>query len=458
VIILSNRGPATFQRRDDGTFAARRGAGGLVSALTPLLTHADEPAAWVAAALTDDDRAAVRAGASAYDGIDVHLLDIDERLARLHYDTVSNQVLWFLYHGLFDLVRSPRFGYRFHEAWDAYTAVNRIFADRVVEMAPAGDEVLVQDLHLALVPGMLRAARPDLRVVHFTHTPFCGPSSIRVLPYAVGRDLCASMASVPCGFHTRRWADAYAAAARTVLDDDAITGGATFVASLGPDPDALAATAGSDEVARAAAELEAQVGDRLVIARSDRVEPSKNIVRGFAAYATLLTNAPEWRGRVVFVAMLYASRQALPEYQAYAQEVTDAAQRVNDRYATGDWQPVLLDTRDDFARTVAGLQRYDALLVNPLRDGLNLVAKEGPLVNQHQGVVCLSEEAGAFDELGDGILPVHPYDLEQTAYALDTALRMDPAERAARAERLRARARARRPSDWLADLRAAARA
>ena len=139
------------------------------------------------------------------------LLALDPRQHRLHYDIVSNATLWFLHHGLFDLPRRPRFDERFREAWDAYVAVNRAFADRVVETASNGDIVLVQDYHLALVPGDLRKRRPDLRVVHFTHTPFCGPNSIRVLPDDVGRAICESMATVPCGFHSRRWARAYEA-------------------------------------------------------------------------------------------------------------------------------------------------------------------------------------------------------------------------------------------------------
>jgi trehalose 6-phosphate synthase len=175
-------------------------------------------------------------------------------------------------------------------------------------------------------------------------------------------------------------------------------------------------------------------------------------VRGFVAFDRLLEARPGLRGRVVFVAMLYASRQGLAEYLAYASEVAQAVARVNDRWATRDWTPIVLDERDDFARSVAGLQRYDVLFVNPLRDGLNLVAKEGPVCNRRDGVLCLSPEAGAYEELKSAAIPVHPYDIEHTAGALDTALALPLDERAKRATRLHALATARTPGTWLHDL------
>ncbi|MGQ0804462.1 MAG: alpha,alpha-trehalose-phosphate synthase (UDP-forming) [Actinomycetota bacterium] len=454
MLVASHRGPSSFTEAEDGSFTVRRGAGGVVSALEPLLTRpgaaADGLATWVAAAMSPGDRAAARAGAATVPDLDLHLLELDPHVHRLHYDVVSNAVLWFLHHGLFDLPRRPRFDTRFREAWDAYIAVNRTFADHISECAPPDEVVLVQDYHLALVPGFLRTARPDLRVTHFNHTPFCGPTSIRVLPDPVSAAICESMASVPSGFHTARWARAYEACAHEVLGNDRPVTPA-FVASLGPDADDLAATAASPEAAAATKTLEQQVGDRSLIVRTDRVEPSKNIVRGFLAFDLLLSEHPEWLERVVFVALVYASREGLPEYLAYRQEVEQAAARVNERWARKDWQPVVLDTRDDHARSVAGLLRYDVLLVNPIRDGLNLVAKEGPLVNRRDGVVCLSREAGAFDELRDGVLAVHPYDLEQTASALHAALTMPADERRDRANRLRSLAATRTPADWLAD-------
>src|SRR4051812_8592814 len=238
MIVVSHRGPVTFSMDATGGFDARRGAGGVVSALAPLLAKRDDTH-WIAAAITPDDHAAIEAGAADVPEFDLTLLRLDPAVHRLHYDVVSNATLWFLFHGLFDLARRPRFDRRFREAWEGYVTVNRAFADAVVDVAAAGEPVLVQDYQMTLVPHMVRERRPDLRVVHFTHTPFCGPSSIRVLPEYVAHAICASMASGTSGFHTERWARAFRASVAEVLGTDAALGH-TFAASFGPDPETLA--------------------------------------------------------------------------------------------------------------------------------------------------------------------------------------------------------------------------
>ena len=450
MIIVSHRGPYSFERGDNDTFVAHRGAGGIVSALLPLLSGRPDTR-WIAATMSDDDRAAVKAGV--VDGTDIALtlVSLDPELHRMHYDVVANSVLWFLHHGLFDRVREPRFDRDFRDAWNAFVAVNEEFATIIASEAAAGEVVLVQDYQLSLVPQMVRARRDDLRVVHFTHTPFGTPDDIALLPDDIGAQLCQSIAVGPAGFHTERWASAFRASLR-------LTAGGlgpaphTFVAPLGPDATALEQMANSAETKNATRVLDDLVGNSLVILRSDRIEPSKNIVRGFLAYDRLLEARPGLRGRVVFVAMVYPSRQRLDAYRVYAREVDKVAAQVNERWATRDWTPIVLDDRDDFARSVAGMLRYDVLFVNPLRDGLNLVAKEGPACNRRDGVLCLSPEAGAFDELESAAIATHPYDIEQAAGALDEALSMPLDERSVRAKRLRALATARTPGAWLDDL------
>ena len=450
MIVASHRGPYRFERDATGGFRAHRGAGGIVSALLPLLTGREDTR-WIAAALSPDDAEAARAGG--LDGLDleVDLLEIDETHHRMHLDVIANGVLWFLHHGLFDLVREPRLDADFREAWTAYCAVNDAFAAAVADRADPHETVLVQDYQLGLVPGRLRELRPDLRVVHFTHTPFCDGDAIGVLPDDVAAAVCGALASGPAGFHTRRWADGFRRAAAVALGPDHPVG-PVFAAPLGPDVPALAAAAAEPATRAAASDLADIVGERQVILRIDRIEPAKNIVRGFAAYDRLLEARPGLRRRVVFVAMCSPSRPGIAAYRAYAEEVTRAADAVNDRWATDDWLPVVLDVRDDYARSLAGLERYDVLLVNPLRDGLNLVAKEGPALNRRDGVLCLSRGAGAYEELAPAVVPVHAFDLEQAASALDVALAMPFDERAARAALLRERAGRRTPADWLRDL------
>jgi trehalose 6-phosphate synthase len=456
MIIVSHRGPFGFSVDEHGDLQPVRGPGGLAATLHALAeSGALANTTCVSAALSDGDRLAMAASDLPAPrtelGTEVRFVALDPDVHRLHYEVVSNEVLWFLFHGIFDLPRNPTFGHTFAEAWDAYTSVNQSFADAVIEVAAPGDIVLVQDYPLALVPGMLVEARPDLRISYFAHTPFCGTGGIRMLPDLVGERLCASLASVPCGFHTRRWAAAYEGNARLVLGPDAEIA-PTFVAPLGPDPAGLAELATSPAVRAAVDELDTVLGDCALVFRSDRIDLTKNIARGFEAYSELLAAHPEWRERVVFVARLNRSREALLEYATYRTETEQVAAEVNARWATDTWQPIVVDTRDDFARTLAGFLRYDVLLVNPIKDGLNLVAKEGPLVNERDGVLCLSPEAGAYEELREHVVRVHPYDVLQTADALHAALSIPDDERRTMATKLRAAAAARTPERWLADV------
>ncbi len=228
------------------------------------------------------------------------------------------------------------------------------------------------------------------------------------------------------------------------------------MAPLGPDPEDLTSTVGSAACQAATDDLVRRVGDRQLVVRVDRVELSKNLVRGFLAFGELLERWPEHRGRVVFAACVYPSREGLAEYLAYRVEVEAVARRINERWATAEWEPVHLDISDDYPASMAALRRSDVLLVNPVRDGLNLVAKEGPLVNEVDGVLALSTEAGAFAELSEVALAVDPCDVTGTALVLHAALGMEPDERQARSARLRELAASRNPAHWLADQVAAA--
>ena len=451
VVIVSNRGPLSFRVTDEGELAATRGAGGLVSGLAPLVAGTD--ATWIAAAITDGDRRAAERGTIEAEGFRVRTLAVDPATYRMAYDVVCNATLWFLHHGLFELARRPRFDTRFRVAWDAYREVNRAFAEVVADDAPEGAAVLIQDYHLALVPALLREARPDLHTVHFSHTPFANPDLWRVLPGDLGAELLAGMAAAnACGFHSGRWADAFAACCLEQIG----TAPTTFVAPLAPDPDDMAGAAASDACAREFAELDAAVGDRAFVVRVDRIELSKNLLRGFAAFEDMLERRPEWRERVVFGAYCYPSREGLPEYLAYRQEVETVVRTINERWSTPSWTPILFDPSDNFPRSVAALRRADVFLVNPIRDGLNLVAMEGPMVNERDAVLLLSPEAGSWDQMAGVARAVQPYDVSGTADALAGALAAEPAERAEHAAATRAVALARTPATWLAEQLAAA--
>jgi len=451
VVLLSNRGPISFTEGTDGTLEGRRGAGGLVSGLAPLVAGTD--AVWIAAALSDGDRRAAAGGVVEADDLKVQLLDIEPATFSLAYDDVCNSLLWFAHHGLFDAPRRPALGRGFDTAWQAYRDVNRAFARAAVTAAPEDAVVLVQDYHLCLVAPLVRAARPDLRLVHFSHTPFALPEWLLALPDAAAVELLEGLAANhACTFHTERWARDFTACCASY----GVEAPPTAATPLPVDVADLERAASSPACESAGAELERTFAGRRMVVRVDRIELSKNLLRGFAAFDLLLAERPEWREQVTFVALVYPSREGVDEYVEYRADVAALVAEINARWGTPDWTPIHYDDGDDFPRSVAALQRADVLLVNPVRDGLNLVAKEGVALNTADGVLVLSTEAGAWAELGDaGALRVNPFDVVGTADALHAALSMPAAERAARAATLRAAATARTPQDWLEEQLAA---
>ncbi len=462
IVIVSNRGPLTYDIVE-GELQARRGGGGLVSGLAPLL--ASGQARWIAAAMSDGDRIVAERAAgnpgAAYDpdGLNVDLIALDPKDQRLFYDEISNGTLWFLHHGLYDLVRAPSYGDTWWDAWEAYKRVNRAFAERVAEVAAQGATVLVQDYHLTLLPQTLAGSRPDLTLVHFHHTPFAGPDNLRVMPDRARDEMLTSLLSHHAiGFHTSDWAMNFGDSAQRFLrvgpgqDDGVDTTAATvFTATLSSDINDIAATAETPECNSELDRIESMLAGRRLLVRVDRMELSKNIVRGFEAFDLLLERRPDLRSEVIFMACCYPSREGVPEYAAYRDEVIEAAQQINARWADSTWTPIELQTDDNFARSVAALRRYDVLLVNPIRDGLNLVAKEGPLLNENSGRLVLSTQAGAWTELNRHAFGVNPFDVSGTADALGEAFDLVGPVAATAATKLAELAGERTPADWLQD-------
>jgi trehalose 6-phosphate synthase len=446
LLVLSNRGPISFGRNRTGSLQARRAAGGLVVTLGPGVER--DGALWLACAATEDDREAARQGLRAAGGFRYQPVVVEQEDYQGYYDVVANQTLWFALHGLWDLPRRPRFDRHWWAAWERFRTVNEQMADAAAEVAGAGATVLVQDYQLALVPGLLARRRPDLRTAAFVHTPWCSPQEFSVLPEEVGTAVLGGLAGGgACGFHSARWADAFADCCLQQLG----RAPATFVSPAATDVHDLRQVAASEACQRELAWLEDEVGGRKLIVRVDRIELSKNVLRGFWAFDELLEQRPDLRGSVVFAAMVYPSRLGLAEYQAYGQEVQSLAARLNAKWAGAGWTPIMLHPEDNYPRSVAALRRSDVLLVNPVRDGLNLVAKEGPVVNERDGALVLSRQAGAWDELGQHAIGVNPFDVSGTAVALGKALDLGPAERAERAAGLRKAVLATSPLDWFDD-------
>ncbi len=444
IVVVSNRGPYTFALGENGSVEKRTGSGGLVSSLAPVL--AEEKVIWIAAAMSAEDRVAGEAGDPA-EPIDVHFLDIDPELYRRYYGDIANSTLWFVHHGIADKMGDLSFDIDWHRSWSAYRYVNKLFAQAAAESAPRGSVVLVQDYHLALVGGFLRQERPDLTAVHFSHTPFSTISEIASLPDAVVRELLQAMASYDaCGFHCARWEEAFLSCCARYIGEHP----RTFVAPLGPDRESLKVRASSEVCVAYQQALRAQAGNRELIVRVDRMDPTKNLLRGFLAFEELLDQEPRRREKVVFVALTNLSRQSVAEYGIYHREVENTVSRINARFGTPEWTPILLCAGDNLDRSIAAMCLYDVLLVNPVRDGLNLVAKEAPLVNSANGVVVLSRECGSWSEMRDGVIGVHPLDIFETRRALARALDLSRGERNTLSDEARRAASLHDGRTWLA--------
>jgi trehalose 6-phosphate synthase len=467
LLVASNRGPLSFRVAENGQLTSSRGGGGLVSGLSTMGSDDGPPVVWVCAALSDPDRMAARSapdGRIDLDGHDtgglaVRMIDIESATFHRAYNAIANSTLWFVHHMLYATPMAPSFDATFRREWASFETYNQAFAQALAAEAAEGAKVLVQDYHLPLAPRMLRELRPDLRIAHFSHTPWAPVDYFRILPADVARAVLLGMLGADhAGFHSQRWADAFADCCVDVLGAHRGEQSVTYegrttrlgVHPLGVDGDALRARAAQDDVQTRLDALRGRLEDRQAIVRVDRTELSKNIGRGLLAYRELLRRYPEWLGRVTHLASAYPSRHDLPEYREYTAAVQRLAAEIEDEFGTDDWRPIVLDVNDDYARSLALYRAGDVVLLNPVRDGMNLVAKEVPVLSEKGCAVVLSTEAGAADEFGEDALLVNPFDVSGTADALHQALSMSAEERRARTARLAKVATALPPSAWLA--------
>ncbi len=452
LVLVSNRGPVGFREGPDGEITTVRGAGGLVTALRPLVERGD--VTWVASAMGDVEQKLAREGArversASGASFRLRLVEHDPEAYRLFYGVVANPVLWFVQHDLWELKRDPQA--ELMSPWQhGYVAANRALARAAVEELDGAPEawLFVQDYHLYLVPSLVRADRPDAHIAQFVHIPWVGPEAWSVLPSEIARAVHEGLlACDSIGFHTEQWRSAFVESCEALLGRGTDAESRSHANPIAVDTEAFATLADSEPVRERRSELVAERPEILVL-RVDRTDPSKNAVRGFEAFGRLLERDPALHGRIVLLALLDPSRQEIPEYVDYRRRTEEAANAVNDRFGSERWTPVRLDVRDDFHASVAAYAEYDVLLINPVMDGLNLVAKEAPLVNDRDGVLVLSRRAGAYEELGEWALGVDPLDVDQQAEALERAIAMPRDDRHARIEAIRERVREHDLAAW----------
>jgi len=467
LVLVSNRGPVTFQ--DDGTVS--RGSGGLVTALTGLASHRE--ATWIASAMTDGD--IVRAEEAGGKPIEVQspaggeyqvkLVASDPDAYDRFYHIFANPILWFIQHYLWDLSNAPDIRRNEVEAFEfGYNVVNEDLAAAVIEEIEGVERpvVMVHDYQLYTLPALVRRARPDVFLHHFVHIPWSQSDAWRVLPRRIRDEIYRGvLANDIVGFHTSSYRRNFLQCCDDLFEEVDVDHQRGIVHlddrevwvrhyPLPIDARATSALAGRERVQELEATLLTRRREHLIL-RVDRADLSKNVLRGFSGFDLFLEQHPEFTERVTFIAQLMPSRTDVPEYAEYLERIEALVAVVNHRHGTPDWMPIQLKLRDDLEEAVAAYKNYDVLLVNAMFDGMNLVAKEGPLLNERGGVSILSENTGAHEELGEFALSVNPFDIQELADAIHGALTMAPEQREERLQGLKKIVTARDPGDWIDD-------
>jgi trehalose 6-phosphate synthase len=469
LLTVSNRGPMEFHRDEDGNVVAVPGQGGLATALT--VAAQLYPTTWLSSPMSELDRQ-IALGEERPAGMEVssHFVATDPHAYSLFYGRFSNEVLWLLQHSLpfpEELTEAER-----EEGWQAgYKPLNEAFADKVVEELDSGEirAVMFHDYHFYLAPGLVRQKRPDAYLQHFLHIPWPEPQVWRRLPIEMLRAICEGMlANDSIVFQTHESAQNFMLTCQSVLpaldvdleDGIVVVGDRTsrvWANGISVDPDELVEAAATPEFSRYRYLLRADPGQKTIM-RVDRLDLTKNVVRGFQAYELLLEQHPELREKVCFLALLVPSKSDIDSYRRYQEQTLALAASINKRFGNLHWKPVRLIFEHNRMQALAAMSLYDVMLINPVADGMNLVAKEGPMLNRHDGVLVLSKKAGAYEELSCGALGIDPYDVEATAAALYHALTMSVIERRERATLLRQAVKARDLRHWfrllLADIEA----
>jgi trehalose 6-phosphate synthase len=456
LIIATNRGPVEFYHSQDGTLKSRRGSGGVVTALIDSASRME--VTWVAMAMTDGDRVAAREAEQHNNGVIrsplkgqkmlLRYVSIPKMAYRKHYEQISNQLLWFIQHYMYDPTEDISTAQKIQDAWkNGYCVANQALADAVNAEIDRGEGipiVMLHDYHLYLAPALIRQQHPTIIMQQFIHIPWPDVRCWQFLPGNIAQAIYRGLVGNDIiGFQTERDARNFLEGARTMLDGAVVDFEESAVwwqghrTQIRAYPISISVTeeqriAQSRAGKTALKKILPLFGEKTIM-RVDRVEPTKNILRGFQAYALLLDKHPELHGKVKFLAFLVPCRQGLSEYKRYNAEVMKIIEDINRHYGTRDWQPIHAFFENDRTQALAAMQHYDALLVNPIIDGMNLVAKEGPVVNKRNGLLVLSRTAGAFQQLGKASIPVTPTDITETAEALYTALTMPEDERRVKA-------------------------
>jgi trehalose 6-phosphate synthase len=469
LIVASNRGPVEFHKQDKQT-VMNRGSGGLVSTLLPLMEALN--GIWIASTMTMEDAAVAKRYVENRVPITekdpkfwVSFVLADGEQYKNYYSIISNPLLWFVQHYMWNTPYSPDIDDHVHNAWkEGYQVINEKFAEKVVQESLRSNKeplIMLQDYHLYLCPHLIRKELKDIFLSQFIHIPWPQSEYCKIIPEYMRNAIMEGLLSNDLlGFHIPRYVTNFIQSCEYFADEVdydqglvRFNGHTTHIKSypISIDYNGIKDMAGSIGVLEREKMIRQVKGDKFLFYRTDRADLSKNIIRGFKAYALFLDKHPEYHGKVIFLTTGKPTRQQIKEYDNYSQDIMDIIKDINQKYGRASWKPIECIFRADYQLVVAAFKNYNCLIVNPISDGMNIVPKEASVVNEQQGVLILSETAGCFEELKEYTLPVNPFDISQTAEAFHQALKMDEKEKTHRLNGLKDIIRKRTIYHWISE-------
>jgi trehalose 6-phosphate synthase/phosphatase len=441
LLIISNRLPFTIEKADDGLLV-RQSSGGLVSAIKSFLEREDggkqsyKEEIWIGSmdACEKDWRQAKEAGLVKNDFRIVPIFP-EKEVYDDYYNGFSNSTLWPLFHYFPSFVENKK------EYFEAYKKINQLFAEKILEIAKPDDVIWIHDYQLMLLPQMLRQKQPDATIGFFLHIPFPSYEIYRLMPTEWKRAILEGMLGADLvGFHTHDYVQHFIQSAKMILKVESQFNAVQYrdrlikadLFPIGIDFQKFREACVDETIVGVATGLEEKFYNQKIIFSVDRLDYTKGLNYRLDGYELFLTNYPEWLEKVVFILNVIPSRDAIPAYSERKRSIEEKVSTINGRFSTLHWQPVIYRYNHlAFEELCALYQVADVALITPLRDGMNLVAKEYVASCIDKGVLILSELTGAANELSEAI-QVNPTDIEEVAKAIDAALRMPLTEQRSR--------------------------
>jgi len=428
----------------------KTGAGGMIPTLLPIMEKAK--GIWIASAMNDADAEMAEKYQQSKIPVPednpkfyVSLIIHDSNEYHEFYNVMNNPLIWFIHHYMWNLYNTPKIDENIHNAWKSYENINQKFAEKIIHEVNSCEKkplILLQDFQLEICPGYIREQFKDIFLSHFIHIPWPQPDYFQIFPDYIRKSMIEGLLSNNIiGFHIKKYIKNFLMTCESYADhidweNDIVyyNGRKTYVKKypISVDDKKLIESSKSEKVLKYEEYVKKIKGSNFLFYRTERTDPSKNIIRGFNAYDIFLEKYPEFQEKVTFFITGVTTRQDVKEYRDYKVEVNEIIDDINNKYSKNGWKPIVPHFDADYSLVIAAFKNYDCLLVNSIYDGMNIVPKEGSIVNENNGILILSETTGAYDELKDYSININAFDIKDTVDALYQAVMMSHEERGER--------------------------